>query len=77
MWRKLPDFRAEKKTQSPVTSVAVMAFSVLSEKPFQNQCWTCGPKVVGAGGKFPKVSLREGAKVLLDRGSRDLSRVFV
>ena len=28
MWRKLPDFRAEKKVQNPVTSVAVMVFSV-------------------------------------------------
>ena len=28
MWRKLPDFRAEKKVSNPVTSVAVMVFSV-------------------------------------------------
>ena len=26
MWRKLPDFRAEKKAQNPVTSLAVMVF---------------------------------------------------
>ena len=28
MWRKLPDFQAEKRAQNPVTSVAVMVFSV-------------------------------------------------
>ena len=28
MWRKLPDFRVEKKAQNPVTSLAVMVFSV-------------------------------------------------
>ena len=28
MRRKLPDFRAEKKAQNPVTSLAVMVFSV-------------------------------------------------
>ena len=26
MWRKLPDFRAERKAQNPVTSLAVMVF---------------------------------------------------
>ena len=26
MWRKLPDFQAEKKSQNPVTSLAVMVF---------------------------------------------------
>ena len=28
MLRKLPDFRVEKKAQNPVTSLAVMVFSV-------------------------------------------------
>ena len=32
MWRKLPDFQAEKAAQNPVTSVAVMAFLVSSKR---------------------------------------------
>ena len=28
MWRKLPNFQAEKRAQNPVTSLAVMVFSV-------------------------------------------------
>ena len=31
MWRQLPDLRAEKKAQNPVTSLAVMVFSVPTE----------------------------------------------
>ena len=31
IWRKLPDVRAEKKAQSPVTSLAVMIFSAPME----------------------------------------------
>ena len=31
-WRKLPDFRAEKKAQNPVTSLAVMVSSVPKKK---------------------------------------------
>ena len=32
LWRKLPDFRAEKKTQNFVTCLAVMVFSVPIEE---------------------------------------------
>ena len=40
MWRKLLDFRAEKKAQNPVTSLAVMVFSVPINS-FSNDFWPC------------------------------------
>ena len=47
MWRKLPDFQAEKKAQDPVTSVAVMVFFG-PDKPVENPQRIASVEVLGA-----------------------------
>ena len=56
MWRKSPDFRAEKKAQNPVTSLAVMFFSVpiLDRQIFVCLCKSLSrPQIAPNGPKSP------------------------
>ena len=58
MWRKLPDFRAEKKAQNPVTSLAVMVFSVPMKASSPTEFPTGGTQentpLIGSGQKFAR-----------------------